>query len=538
MAAANPPAGPSPLHYPVHVHADPQPAATSRWLWLVKWLLALPHYVVLAFLWVAFMVLSLVALVAILVTGRYPRAIFDFNVGVLRWSWRVAYYSYGALATDRYPPFRLAEDPTYPAHFDVEYPEHLSRGLVLVKWWLLAIPQYIVVGVFLGSGTWVVRAGNGEWQTVWGGGLVGILVLVAAVLLAVTGSYPRPVYDLLLGVNRWVLRVTAYAGLMTDEYPPFRLDMGGADPAATLLLPASPGGAPAVASPAASPAVTSPAAAPSPGGAPGTAGAQDGTPSDPPSDPPSVPPATSSGAPAPRAADPAAQPEQPVTGPPHHHRGWTAGRSVSVVVGSVLALVALAVLIAGTALLVANRTMRDDGFLSSGSQQLSSSGYAIVVGDVALDGPGADTAMPARVIGDVRVRATPGDAATPVFVGIGPAAEVDAYLSGVARTVPDASGQGQDIAGSAPPAPPQAVDVWQAQSGGPGARELFWTPRSGHWSMVLMNQDGTGPVTASLDVGVSAPWLPWLGGLFLAAGVVVMVVAIVLVAVAVHRASR
>ena len=146
--------------------------------------------------------------------------------------------------------------------------------------------------------------------------------------------------------------------------------------------------------------------------------------------------------------------------------------------------------------------------------------------------------MPARVIGDVRVRVTPGDAATPVFVGIGPAAEVDAYLSGVARTVPDASGQGRDIAGSAPPAPPQAVDVWQAQSGGPGARELFWTPRSGHWSMVLMNQDGTGPVTASLDVGVSAPWLPWLGGLFLAAGVVVMVVAIVLVAVAVHRASR
>ena len=209
-----------------------------------------------------------------------------------------------------------------------------------------------------------------------------------------------------------------------------------------------------------------------------------------------------------------------------------------MVVGSVLALVALAVLIAGTALLVANRTMRDDGFLSSGSQQLSSSGYAIVVGDVLLDGPGADTSMPARVIGDVRVRVTPGDASTPVFVGIGRAAEVDAYLSGVARTVPDASGQGRDIAGSAPPAPPQAVDVWQAQSAGPGAQEVFWTPRSGHWSMVLMNQDGTGPVTANIDVGVSAPWLPWLGGLLLAAGVVVMVAAVVLIAVAVHRASR
>jgi hypothetical protein len=236
MAVADAPIGPVARRYPVHVQADPQPIA-SRWLWLVKWLLAIPHYIVLAFLWIAFMVLSIVAFVAILITARYPRAIFDFNVGVLRWSWRVAYYSYGALATDRYPPFSLDDKPDYPAHFDVDYPEHLSRGLVLVKWWLLAIPHYIVVGVFLGSGTWAVQQSNGQWQQVWGGGLVGILVLVAAVLLAFTGSYPRPLYDLLLGVNRWVLRVGAYVSLMTDEYPPFRLDMGGEDPGAAVRLP-------------------------------------------------------------------------------------------------------------------------------------------------------------------------------------------------------------------------------------------------------------------------------------------------------------
>ena len=221
------------IGYPLRVEADLD-TGMSRWLWLVKWFLAIPHYVILALLWVAFFFVSIVAFVAILVTGRYPRRLFEFNVGVLRWSWRVGYYTYSALGTDRYPPFSLRDDPGYPARLEIAYPERLSRGLALVKWWLLAIPHYLIVGIFVG-GAWAGARDNGYAWT-WGG-LIGLLVLIAAVTLAVTGRYPRPMFDLILGLNRWVLRVAAYAGLMTDAYPPFRLDSGGHEPGAVTVPP-------------------------------------------------------------------------------------------------------------------------------------------------------------------------------------------------------------------------------------------------------------------------------------------------------------
>jgi len=195
--------------YPVTVRGE-LTVPPSRGLWLIKWLLAIPHYIVLSFLYIAFVVVWIIAFFAILFTGKYPRGLFAFTVGVLRWTWRVNFYTYQALGTDKYPPFSLEPDPDYPADLEIAYPERLSRGLVLVKWWLLAIPHYIITGIFMG----------GSENT----GLITILTIINAIVLLFTGKLFEDLFKLVIGMDRWSYRVFAYASLLTDDYPPFRLD--------------------------------------------------------------------------------------------------------------------------------------------------------------------------------------------------------------------------------------------------------------------------------------------------------------------------
>jgi hypothetical protein len=494
--------------YPVHVDAVLD-LRLSRWLWLVKWLLVIPHYVVLGFLWIGFAVTSVVAFFAILFTGRYPRAIFTYNVGVLRWSWRVAYYAYGALGTDRYPPFTLDEVEDYPAHLSIDYPQHLSRGLVLVKWWLLAIPHYIIVGIFVGGGTWVGTRANHDWQ--WnlgggswgGGGLVGILVLIAAVILAVTGAYPRTLYDVILGMNRWALRVAAYAGLMTDVYPPFRLDRGGSDPGVMELRG---GTAPAPVTGTTGERATSEATITA--GTATTATPMSGT-------------GGPSGAPG---------------------RSWTPGRIVMLVSGSIVSLMSLGLILGGVALTVVERTSRDGRYLTSPTVSLATGGYAITSERITLGRVDRAVSYPSGLLDTARIRVTATDPARPVFVGVAPTASVQAYLAGVHHATVNSIGVTGttyvEHAGSTAVALPGQQGFWAESISGTGPQALTWAPTSGDWTIVVMNVDGTADVAVRADAAVTVPNLNLIALALFVAGAAVMVIGVLLVAVPIRAAAR
>lgn len=321
--------------------------------------------------------------------------------------------------------------------------------------------------------------------------MIGLLALIAGVALLFTGRYPRGVFDLPLGMQRWVLRVAAYSALMTDAYPPFRLDMGGSEPSTLAVAPAG-------ATLLAGSAPTSSGSGHRPPGTPGPSGSS-----------------------------------------------WSAGRMTAVVAGSVLLLLGVGTAASGAAALTADRAGRDaDGFVTTGARSFTSSGYVLLFDTIELRGSRSAAETDARyldaVLGDVRVRAT---AAGPgAFVGIGPADAVAGYLDTVdrERLVDLSSGRAvqQRLPGGAPATPPAQQTFWVASAAGPGSEQLTWTPTDGRWTVVVMNADGSRPVAVELSAGATLPHLRWVWiGLFIGAGTA-LVVGAVLVVLAVRRRQR
>ena len=179
----------------------------NRLLWIIKFILLIPHYVALWFVSLPTVLTIPLSWIAVVILGRNPRFLWSYHVGLMRWSWRVNFYGgwyWGeASNTDRYPPFSFSSRDDYPADVYIEYPERSSRLTGLFRW-LLAIPHWIVVSVLD-----AVR---------------NILILVALLVLLVTGRFPKSIFDIIMSINRWTYRVSAYSMLLVDDYPPFSFE--------------------------------------------------------------------------------------------------------------------------------------------------------------------------------------------------------------------------------------------------------------------------------------------------------------------------
>lgn len=449
--------------YPVQVegHLD----HPSRGLWLIKWLLVIPHYIVLAFLWLAFCFSAILAFVAVLFTGRYPRSLFDFNLGVMRWSWRVGFYAFGANGTDRYPPFTLEDVAGYPARLTIDYPEHQRKGLPLIGWWLAGIPQYLIAGLLASGGAFAWTWFDRSWRGPTFGSVIGLLVFVSVLVLLFRGEYPRSIFDFVIGLNRWMSRAIAYAAVMTPEYPPFRIDIGETESAGTLTVPAA--AAPATGLPEAHPA----------------------------------------------SAAHVREPER--RGP---------GRIIGLVLASILTLVSLGVLAVGGTGIVLDRTQRDpSGYLMTSTQPYSSATYALVSAGY-RGGTANDWFVPGDVLGKVRVQVS---SSRPVFVGIAREAAVNQYLVGVAHAQGDSltmhSADFRAYPGGSPRTPPARQHFWSASATGSGTQTLTWTPQRGNWRIVLMNADGSANVRSDVSIGARVPHLLAIGIAAAAVGLVLLV---------------
>lgn len=190
--------------YPAQLefHADRR---ITRWRPLVQWLLAVPQLLIARALSSLRSVLILISFFTVLFTEKIPRSLFDMITMTYRYEWRAM--SYALFLHEDYPPFDFApaaEDDGVEPHtaLSISFPEQLGRWKPLYKWFL-AIPHYVVL---------------------IGLAIAAVFALIGGFFAVVfTGEYPAGLRDFLVNVYRYGLRVQAYVGLLTDQYPPFTL---------------------------------------------------------------------------------------------------------------------------------------------------------------------------------------------------------------------------------------------------------------------------------------------------------------------------
>jgi hypothetical protein len=225
------------------------------------------------------------------------------------------------------------------------------------------------------------------------------------------------------------------------------------------------------------------------------------------------------------------EPDAPVPG----RKGWTAGRIVALVAGSILILISF-VLLGGAGVLTWADQEQQGGYLTTGTAMYSTDGYALVSNPVNLHGPWG---WLGRFVGDVRIRVTATRPGRPVLVAVGPVGDVSRYLAQVSYTSVSALGD-HDVTqhrGSVVPAPPFTALNWAAQVRGAGTQTLLWTVRGGDWMVVVMNPDGSPGVTIRADAGVSSPVLPSLAGELLVVGIMAGLTGAALVLVPIRLAT-
>lgn len=205
--------------YPVTYEADFNPVP-NRWTTFFRPLLAIPWLIVAVFWGILFLFTHFFAWIAIIILGRYPEWLFNFNSGVVRFGVRIGAWFY--LQTDEWPSFGLSDDPAYPIRVNFAPREERQSRLKALFRLILALPVAIVVSY----GSRVVLAG---------------LFVIAWLTIVFRGYMPEAVHNALTFVNSLDARVIGYIAFLTDDYPPIGLDRpGGSTAVATTPPPAAP----------------------------------------------------------------------------------------------------------------------------------------------------------------------------------------------------------------------------------------------------------------------------------------------------------